>query len=355
MLQKLRRSNVRKDCIEMPFGQLVVGPPGSGKTTYCWGAYQFLTALGRKVSIVNIDPANDHLPYPCAVNVADLITLDDVMEEFQLGPNGGMMYCMEYLEKNLDWLLEKLKPLKDDYILFDFPGQVELFTHHGSVKNILEQLQKVNYRLVSVHMVDAHYCTDPAKYISVLLLSLKTMLQLELPHVNVLSKVDLIETYGKLNFSLEYYTEVMDLSYLLESLNADAFGKKYQKLNKALCGLIEDFSLVGFYTLCVEEKDSMAKLQQVIDKAGGFVFGGLTEGNENIMLTAMKSGNWQHEDVRDVQEKWIDNGYELDEDLENEMLQNNVGGMGGIINRAIDTRSGRFGASKEINENDIPH
>lgn len=99
----------------------------------------------------------------------------------------------------------------------------------------------------------------------------------------------------------------------------------------------------------------MAKLQQVIDKAGGFVFGGLTEGNESIMLTAMKSGNWQHEDVRDVQEKWIDNGYELDEDLENEMLQNNVGGMGGIINRAIDTRSGRFGASKEINEKDIPH
>jgi hypothetical protein len=69
-------------------------------------------AACRNVSIVNIDPANDHLPYPCAVNVADLITLDDVMEEYQLGPNGGMMCCMEYLEKNLDWLLEKLKPLK---------------------------------------------------------------------------------------------------------------------------------------------------------------------------------------------------------------------------------------------------
>ncbi|CAO3669380.1 unnamed protein product [Umbelopsis ramanniana] len=338
----------------MPFGQLVVGPPGSGKTTYCWGAYQFMTAIGRKVSIVNIDPANDHIPYPCAVNIADLITLDDVMEEFGLGPNGGMMYCMEYLEKNLDWLIEKLKPLKDDYILFDFPGQVELFTHHGSVKNILEQLQKINYRLVTVHLVDAHYCTDPAKYISVLLLSLKTMLQLELPHVNVLSKVDLVETYGKLNFSLEYYTEVMDLSYLLDSLNADAFGKKYQNLNKALCELIEDFSLVGFYTLCVEEKDSMAKLQQVIDKAGGFVFGGLTEGNESIMLTAMKSGNWQHEDVRDVQEKWIDNVDDVDEDNENEALQANIGGMGGIINRAVDKRSNRFGASKEFTENDVP-
>lgn len=98
----------------------------------------------------------------------------------------------------------------------------------------------------------------------------------------------------------------------------------------------------------------MTKLQQVIDKAGGFVFGGLTEGNESIMLTAMKSGNWQHEDVRDVQEKWIDNGYELDQELQNESRESNVGGMGGIINRAIDKRSDRFGATKELTENDIP-
>jgi hypothetical protein len=98
----------------------------------------------------------------------------------------------------------------------------------------------------------------------------------------------------------------------------------------------------------------MTKLQQVIDKAGGFVFGGLTEGNESIMLTAMKSGNWQHEDVRDVQERWIDNGYEIDEDLQNESRESNVGGMGGIINRAIDKRSDRFGASKELTENDLP-
>ncbi|CAO3642581.1 unnamed protein product [Cunninghamella blakesleeana] len=288
----------------MPFGQVVVGPPGSGKTTYCWGAYQYLTAIGRKVAVVNLYPANDHIPYPCAINVTDLITLDDTMNDLKLGPNGGIMFCVEYLLTNMDWLLEKLDELKDHYIIFDFPGQVELFTHHNSVKEILNQLEKHDFRLVAVHLVDAHYCTDPAKYISVLLLSLKTMIQLELPHVNILSKIDLIESYGKLRFNLQYYTDVMDLSYLLESLNEDAFGSKYKKLNQALCELIEDFSLVGFYTLCVEDKTSMTKIQQVIDKAGGFVFGGLTEGNESIMLTAMQSG--YHEDVSDVQEKWID-------------------------------------------------
>lgn len=36
------------------WGQLVIGPPGSGKTTYCQNMGQFLKSLGRKVAIVNI-------------------------------------------------------------------------------------------------------------------------------------------------------------------------------------------------------------------------------------------------------------------------------------------------------------
>ena len=47
------------------------------------------------------------------------------MEEQGLGPNGGLVYCMEYLEQNLDWLFEKLEALEGvRYFLFDFPGQV---------------------------------------------------------------------------------------------------------------------------------------------------------------------------------------------------------------------------------------
>ena len=46
--------------------------------------------------------------------------------------------------------------------------------------------------------MDAHHCSDPAKFISVLLTSLSTMIHIELPHVNVLSKIDLVEQYGKL-------------------------------------------------------------------------------------------------------------------------------------------------------------
>ena len=60
--------------------------------------------------------------YKCDIDIKDLIQVEDVMEEFQLGPNGGLVYCMEFLEKNIEWLTDKIKNLKNKYIIFDLPG-----------------------------------------------------------------------------------------------------------------------------------------------------------------------------------------------------------------------------------------
>ncbi|KAG8777135.1 hypothetical protein FRC15_011516 [Serendipita sp. 397] len=123
--------------------------------------------------------------------------------------------------------------------------------------------------LAAVNLCDAHYITDAAKYISVLLLSLRTMLQLELPHVNVLSKIDLLSQFGDLDFNLDYYTEVQDLSYLGNSLPQ---GTKFAALNMRICELVQDFGLVGFETLAVEDRESMLRLMRVVDRATGCVF-----------------------------------------------------------------------------------
>jgi len=72
---------------------------------------QFLGALGRKSSVVNLDPANDHLSYPCALDVFSLIRLEDIMEQEGLGPNGGIIYALETLEANFEWLQEGLAKL----------------------------------------------------------------------------------------------------------------------------------------------------------------------------------------------------------------------------------------------------
>lgn len=168
-----------------------------------------------------MDPANDQLPYECSIDVADLITVSDVMDNLTLGPNGALMYCMEYLETNKQWLIDRLDKFPSQtYLLFDCPGQVELYTHHSSVREIIRHLSSsLDYRLAAVHLVDSHYCTEASKFIAVLLTSLSTMLQIELPHINVLSKVDLIEQFGRLDFNFDFYTEVLDLSQLLEAFD----------------------------------------------------------------------------------------------------------------------------------------
>lgn len=259
------------------WGQVVVGPPGAGKSTYCAGMQQFLTLAGRRCAVINLDPANDPSGYTPAVDISELVSLEVVQEELGLGPNGGLVYCMDYLESNLDWLREQLAPLEAEgtYLLFDLPGQVELFTLQGSLRRIVDVLtRRWRYRLAVVQLVDAHLCSDPAKYLSALLLSLSTMLHLEMPQVNVLSKMDLIEQYGELAFGLDFYLHAQGLGHLAEAMEG-SFPPKFQRMTQELCEVIEDFGLLSFHPLAIEDRNSVRALVALIDKANGYVFGGL--------------------------------------------------------------------------------
>ncbi|KAI4233989.1 MAG: hypothetical protein L6R40_006919 [Gallowayella cf. fulva] len=299
----------------MPFAQLVIGPPGSGKSTYCDGMHQFLSAIGRKCSVVNLDPANDHTSYPCALDIRDLVTLEEIMANEELGPNGGVLYALEELEHNVEWLQSGLDGLGEDYVLFDCPGQVELFTHHSSLRNVFFRIQKLGYRLVALHLVDSYCLTLPSLYISTLLLSLRSMLQMDLPHLNVLTKIDKIASYGPLPFDLEFYTEVQDLSDIVPHLlkeNPIMRHPKFEGLNNAVIELVEDFGLVGFETLAVEDKKSMMTLLHSIDRAGGYAFGGAEGANDTVWQVAVRDG-MRTMNVRDVQERWIDRKDEFDE------------------------------------------
>lgn len=293
------------------FGQVVIGPPGSGKTTYCYGVQQLMNAIGRKCCLVNLDPANDHIPYDCDVNIKDLVTVEDVATNLKLGPNGSLIYCMEYLESNKDWLFEQLKKNSDkNYYVFDCPGQIELYTHHKSLKNVIEWLRSrhVDIQLCAVHLVDSHYCSDPNKFISVLMTSLATMMHMELPHVNILSKMDLAEKNGKFAFNLEYYTEVLDLSKLLQSIPVNSFNKKYHALNRKICELIEDQSLVSFVPLYVEDKESMVTALDKIDRANGFNLGGTAEERSmQKMLSVAVGADFQSVKTSRFEEKYLSN------------------------------------------------
>jgi len=91
-------------------------------------------------------------------------------------------------------------------------------------------------RLAAVELVDAHLCSDGGKFLAALLLSLASMLHLELPHINVLSKADLVEAYGQLHFNLDFYTEVQ---------------RAHHCMNDLYCTPVLNFPGVGADTLCI--------------------------------------------------------------------------------------------------------
>lgn len=243
-----------------------------------------------------MDPANENIPYDCDLDVRDLINLEEVMGEHGLGPNGALLYCMEALEVNFDWLKDALDAFdQDSHFVFDFPGQVELFINHESVYNLLHKLEKEShFRLAAVHLADSTHCRDSNRFISLCLLSLQSMMRLECPQINVMSKFDKFDTCtldkDQSSLPLSFYTDCQDLSLLSTNSNSKT-GNRLESLTHAITELIEDFGLVSFIPLAVEDKECMAFLMQEVDKANGSVFGALTAGNESIFSTAMTVRN----------------------------------------------------------------
>lgn len=66
-----------------------------------------------------------------------------------------------------------------------------------------------------MNLVDSFYCSNPEVFISAGFTSLISMINLEMPAVNVLSKIDLITKYGQVDYDLDYYTELPDISRML--------------------------------------------------------------------------------------------------------------------------------------------
>lgn len=221
------------------------------------------------------------------------------MKEFGLGPNGALLYCMEVLEINFDWLREELKKFDQESscFVFDLPGQVELFTNHQSVFNIIHKLEKeMHFRLTAVHLADSTHCKDPSRFVSLVMLTLQSMMRLECAQINVMSKFDKFYDSDldcqdeNDHLPLSFYADCQDFSLFLEKCPTK-MPPKLSALTRAISELIEDFGLVSFLPVAVEDKECMAFLMQEIDKANGMVFGGLTAGNESIIKTAMSLNN----------------------------------------------------------------
>ncbi|PBP22578.1 transcription factor fet5 [Diplocarpon rosae] len=266
------------------FGVLVMGPAGAGKSTFCSALITHLRNNRRSCFYVNLDPAAEEFSHEPDLDIKDLISLEDVMEETGLGPNGGLIYCFEFLMENLDFLTEALDPLTEEYlIIIDMPGQIELYTHIPILPALVRHLTRtgaLDINLCAAYLLEATFVVDRAKFFAGTLSAMSAMIMLEVPHVNILSKMDLVKgQVGKreLKRFLNPDTTLLDDDLAEgeedngEGASADSQtlmrGNSFKRLNKAVAGLIDSFSMVSYLRLDAQDEDSVDGILSYIDDA----------------------------------------------------------------------------------------
>lgn len=223
------------------------------------------------------------------------------MEEMGLGPNGGLVYCFEFLLENLDFLSKELDSLTEEYlIIFDMPGQIELYTHIPilpSLVRFLGQPGALDIRLCATYLLEATFVVDRAKFFSGTLSAMSAMMLLEVPHLNILSKMDLVKgqvrkrdikrfltpdsslldddptdlARGQLAGPAEEEGGTADVEMTDENVDpsersAVMGGQSFKRLNRAVANLIESFSMVNYLKLDASDEDSVGAILSYIDE-----------------------------------------------------------------------------------------
>ena len=93
----------------------------------------------------------------------------------------------------MDWMDEAIGDFEDDYLLIDCPGQIELFTHSTMMQELVRHLETANFRVCAAYLIESQFIQDRAKFFAGTLSAMSCMINLEVPHINVISKMDLIK------------------------------------------------------------------------------------------------------------------------------------------------------------------
>ena len=300
--------------VNQKFGQLIIGAPGSGKTTYIKTMKEFYSKCGRKTLSINLDPANDNKNLIFDIDIRQLINLEDVEKNLKLGPNGSFLYCINFLNDNISWLEQQINQEKYSdyfYYLIDTPGQIEIFTVSPEFKNICDYMtnqKKLNIKLCCVNLIECINMCDMPKYIFSIFSVLNSMINLALPQVNFISKCDLLKQLKathQFELPMEFYKNPNDetqLKYYFEDLKMN---KKFKTLNEKISEFISDYALVSFSLLDLSNVRHLNRAAYLIDKANGYIYMKELIENENLDSQILLAQNdFENEDI-------IDEEYEI--------------------------------------------
>lgn len=239
----------------MIYGEIIIGAPGSGKSTYV--NFKKDALQDRKIFTVNLDPGNNREDFD--YDIKKLSTTKKYMEMKNVGPNYSVKCILRDFYKEYDDFKGIISENENSYFLFDFPGQVEFFMCDGTLRNFCKSLQRDGMYLVVVNLIDIVFFIEWHALLSSYLISTIAMVLLEMPHVCIASKCDRIKDI-----------EIGNLEDILMGVAPLENIKK--PFYKSLAEVVDNEGLLSFELLDYENVEAMMYAQMIIDKASGFFF-----------------------------------------------------------------------------------
>lgn len=162
----------------------ILGTAGSGKTTL---SYLLRKSLQDSI-LINLDPAN--INAKADLDIRYYVKTENIMKNYNLGPNGAILKSMELSLNYIDNLIEKI-PENVYYILIDTPGQLEIFLYRDIGRIVVEKFRKLGEPL-GIFLVDIRDALIPENLLSILAWNMIIHLRLTLQTLTVINKVDTV-------------------------------------------------------------------------------------------------------------------------------------------------------------------
>jgi GTPase SAR1 family protein len=223
------------DRANAPVAIVCVGMAGSGKTTFMQRLVSHIYThpdptqrepSTAKVSptppyIINLDPAVHHVPFTPNIDIRDSVNYKEVMKQFNLGPNGGILTSLNLFSTKIDQVIgllerrtqpppaanaaeqttvefmtnsgkEKPAPPAQQqvkHILVDTPGQIEVFVWSASGEILLSSLAST-FPTVIAYIIDTPRTTSTSTFMSNMLYACSILYKTKLPMILVFNKTD---------------------------------------------------------------------------------------------------------------------------------------------------------------------
>uniref|UniRef100_A0A8C5RKG3 GPN-loop GTPase n=1 Tax=Laticauda laticaudata TaxID=8630 RepID=A0A8C5RKG3_LATLA len=184
-----------------PICVLVLGMAGSGKTALVQRLIASLHSKNSPPYVINLDPAVYELPFQANIDIRDTVNYKEVMKQYALGPNGGIVTSLNLFATRFDQVMKFIEKRQtaSQYVLIDTPGQIEVFTWSASGTIITEALAS-SFPSVVVYVMDTSRSTNPVTFMSNMLYACSILYKTKLPFIVVMNKTDIIDH----SFALEW-------------------------------------------------------------------------------------------------------------------------------------------------------